>query len=358
MVLQYYAGQNGWKINNTSFILAWLTLAVFFVLRDASVGVDTKYYCEAFTQFREIPWKEIFRADVFVTPEKTWTIDFEPGYRLMNKILSEFLKTPQSITVANGVLIFTFLYLFIKKCSPNPLMSLWLFVTLGVFQTDMNVTRNAIAIFICYWAFDYIRDGRWAAYILVVLLASLFHQTAILFLPLYFLFRYGKVTWRRVLILLSVSLVLGLNTALFRDQLMEILPARYARYFITETDNIAALLVGLFNLGVIGIAMVFLRGEERMDCLQSDWFSEGVWMMVLNLVFFAMSLGFFAWARVAALFGPYQIVFIPEIVHRCKETNRRKAATMLIGTICFLQYVARMSINNIGGSIPYLFFWQ
>lgn len=47
---------------------------------------------------------------------------------------------------------------------PNAMLSIWLYLTLGVYQTEMNVARNAIAILLGYTAFHWIKERKFAPY--------------------------------------------------------------------------------------------------------------------------------------------------------------------------------------------------
>mgnify|MGYP002224239280 CR=1 FL=1 len=100
-------------------------------MRAQTVGVDTKYYVCIYQQFPQISWKELFTAQLYPTPRRTWELDLEPGYRLLNKLLSIYLPAPQWITVANSALIIALLYRWLRRESPNAMLSIWLYLTLG-----------------------------------------------------------------------------------------------------------------------------------------------------------------------------------------------------------------------------------
>lgn len=358
LYLQRRSERLGIHVRTAPLLIACTILAAFFSLRASSVGVDTKFYCYAFAQFRNISYRDLFRARVFATAANTWTINLEPGYRILNKLLSELTTNPQEITIVNGILLFVFLFLFIRVSSDDPMMSIWLFVTLGFFQSDMNVTRNAIAVFLCFCAFRWIREGRFLRYLLIVALASLIHQTALMFIPLYFLIRYVAMNRRRAAVLFALFLVLGLSMSFFQSRIISVLPYRYARYFLSGNEKLVSNLVGLFNAFVVLFTLSFTNHEERVDLEQSWQFDEGIWMLVLNVCFFAMSFGFSAASRAAALFSPYVIVFIPNILRAVRSERQRTFGCFAVAAICFLQFVLRLMVNNIGGSIPYRFFWQ
>ena len=150
------ARRQGRSAQRVALAMSCVVLWFFMAMRAQTVGVDTKYYVCIYQQFPQISWKELFNAQLYPTPRRTWELDLEPGYRLLNKLLSIYLPAPQWITVANSALIIALLYRWLRRESPNAMLSIWLYLTLGVYQTEMNVARNAIAILLGYTAFHWI----------------------------------------------------------------------------------------------------------------------------------------------------------------------------------------------------------
>ena len=146
------ARRQGRSAQRVALAMSCVVLWFFMAMRAQTVGVDTKYYVCIYQQFPQISWKELFTAQLYPTPRRTWELDLEPGYRLLNKLLSIYLPAPQWITVANSALIIALLYRWLRRESPNVMLSIWLYLTLGVYQTEMNVARNAIAILLGYTA--------------------------------------------------------------------------------------------------------------------------------------------------------------------------------------------------------------
>ena len=59
----------------------------------------------------------------------------------------------------------------------------------------------------------------------------------------------------------------------------------------------------------------------------------------------------------AALFGPYVILLIPQMLSLIESRTRRENAALLVAVVSGVQYILRMCVNNIGGTLPYDFFW-
>lgn len=348
-----YTGRNTDKIG---LIAACCILWGAMALRGNKVGVDTKYYTHVFSQFDSIPLFRVFSAKTYATESGTWTMDFEPGCRLYNKLVSYFTSWPQGITIANSTLILVLLYRFIKHNSQNFLLSIWLYVTLGTYQTEMNVTRNAIAILIVYNALHYARERRFIPYCCWCLVGASFHVSVLAFIPVYFLFRMDTLSLKKCVWIVLGFVGMGLLFSFLSSSLASALPARFAKYIGSSGGKFEKIAVGGVNAGLVCLVYFFMNREERELVFRQC--HHGMILILLNLCAFGVSLGSGYAARIAALFGPYVMVFLPEMLGLIQTQKRRAWITLLVTVLVGVQYVLRLCVNNIGGTIPYSFFWQ
>lgn len=75
----------------------------------------------------------------------------------------------------------------IIKYSPIPLLSIFLYYCFMFFKQDFTQIRAAVATGVFLWSIDDILDKRFIKYALKILLASCFHSSAIVYLPIYFI---------------------------------------------------------------------------------------------------------------------------------------------------------------------------
>lgn len=84
----------------------------------------------------------------------------------------------------------------------------------------------------------------------------------------------------------------------------------------------------------------------------------GVWILMLEMLFFCIGYDVAAATRMAALFGPYLIIFIPRLIESGIESKSvRLNVIALVMVLSGMQYIVRLQINNIGATMPYQFFW-
>lgn len=346
---------SGRKTKHIALMIACVILWFFMAFRGLSVGVDTKHYAYVFTQFEKIPFSRVFTAVTYANESESWAFDFEPGYRLVNKLLSVFFSSPQTITIFNATTIMVLWYYLIRRESPNFMLSVWLLLTLGIFQTEMNVTRNAIAILMVYNGFGYLRRGQFWRYAAICIGASLFHVAALIFLPVYWLVRRIRINPRVALMLLGASCVLGFVFPYISPYLSALLPGRFAKYLQGDNEKLQSLMVGFLNGGFFLLTCLLIPRKYRREV----WSRQrlGAMLLVINLCFFGLNIGLGDASRMAALFGPYIIILIPRMLTLIPIRAMRTDAARLIMLLSGIQYVLRMCINNIGGTMPYCFFW-
>lgn len=343
------------RVKHTTLAIACGTLAFFMACRSKWVGVDTKFYCAAFTYLQDVDFAHLFSTGIYLDASNTsWNMDFEPGYRLCNKLLGLVFTSQQTITIFNSLAILYLLYRWIRKESCDDLLSVWLYITLGVYQTEMNVARNAIAILLCYNALTYVKQGRFLRYTAVVLLAASFHKSTLLFIPLYFVFRTKLSSRKSPLALMLYSVLLGLLTLQGVALVRYIMPGFASRY-LKKSTSLEAVIVGAFYALLVVFVWLNLKGAERKNARKNA--AMGWWFLLLNLFSFALNTEMKYAARLAALFGPYMIVFIPQLLHQIEGKKRYNQTKALVVIGCGVQYILRMMINNIGGTMPYDFFW-
>ena len=355
LMLSYFG--NIRKINVSKLVIPMATIPLLFFMsfRAINVGADTKQYVFVFNQISNISLFDLFKTNTYAVGGR-YRLSFEYGYRLFNKLVSYFSTDGQAITVANSILIIFLLSLLIKKRSMHPALSIWLYITLGVFQTEMNMSRNAIAILICYLSLQFIKEKKLVKYILCVLIATLFHTSSILFIPLYWIVDKVKLTPKLMRKILIIAIVLGFGFSIVRQFLITSLPFGYGRYLIGNNTKLESLAVGVMHLLLVLLTWIMMDRAKKSEAIQAE--TIGIWMFTANIFFFCIGYDVHYAVRMAALFGPYLIILIPNLLMKGIETeNKRFNAIVIIIILTGITYILRLRINNIGATVPYEFFW-
>jgi len=119
---------------------------------------------------------------------------WEPGFKLLLQGLMLVTENFQGIFVITSLLIILLVMAYFWLFSPNPFISVFLFVALSHYYCSMNFVRQTLAAAVAMFAFPLLKrvvEKRCvfsiAGYFAVVLLASSFHMSALLLILFFFI---------------------------------------------------------------------------------------------------------------------------------------------------------------------------
>jgi len=207
----------------------------------------------------------------------------------------------------------------------------------------MNGIRQSIAGVIAFWAVKYIIKKDWFRYFLTVLIASTFHQSVLLMLPIYFLAR--KKAWSK-----AFWMVLGISVglvAVFRPFLGIIVSllektsyADYGRDMLNNSTstNILRVFIALVPL----VLAYFVRDRLREDWPESNIF---IFMSLFNLIFYMFSTQYLYFYRLCIYFELYNLVLIPRLL---AYFPRKRSVAIYIYIIIFYLVISAYQVFGWG----------
>lgn len=109
----------------------------------------------------------------------------EPGYWLLNRIIGIFSHDLNIIIIITSIITFTLIFLTIKEYSVAPAVSVLFLFVLRDYEMLICLIRQGIALAIVVYSFRYLVDEKYFKYFILILIASSFHYSAIIFMLLY-----------------------------------------------------------------------------------------------------------------------------------------------------------------------------
>lgn len=146
------------------------------------------------------PYLKYFYQD----PEYSW-FSFEPGYDLLNVIIRAIFNSYTVFLVAHAIIIYTLYIKAITKLTDLPIVALMIFYSLMIGYMGMN--RQHVALAICLYAIPFILNKEKYKFLIAIIIATLFHFSAILFLICYPLNR--KINGKIIIGSLLASIIIG-----------------------------------------------------------------------------------------------------------------------------------------------------
>ena len=108
---------------------------------------------------------------------------------------TKYSNDPQLLIFTTALITNVLIVITLYKYSRMIELSLFVFIASGMYTVSMNGIRQSLAAAIIFAATKYILDGNFKKFLLVILLASTIHQTALIFIPIYFIVR--RKAWTR-----------------------------------------------------------------------------------------------------------------------------------------------------------------
>lgn len=260
--------QKWWYISLCTLLL------VLTCIRNVDIGYDSRVYADYFLWFRDADMKSSLKRG------------FEPGYVLLNKFIGYFTGSEQVFIAVLGILTLIPLFLFIWKKSTNPILSLLIFVVMEHWFSVMGIFRQWCAVAILTLSYDCIIKRKLFPFLVCVIIAFTFHQTALFFLPLYFLYPV-RITPFKVLLCMTVAVVVGLLS----DQIVDVI-SLFARNELL--DNVDGGMTYLLVLWMIVIAIILIAGP----IINSKDMKLNYMALIYSAVIQPLSLSYSGFARI------------------------------------------------------------
>lgn len=280
--------------------------------------------------------------------DPSW-LNFEPGFEAMIRAFVAMGQQHQAFFAAVSVIIMVLVYIGYRRSSEDIALSLFLFVTLYFYFNSFNVMRQYIAMALTLCTFKDIREKHWWRFLVVTLIACLFHTSAVVFIPAYFL-AHIKMRSPWYVFLAAAAVLLRLLFRPIMNLIVRILP-RYATYLNFEGGGAA---VNMLILALVLLLLLLLRTMQRTKREHPDKMTD--LNMHINLSFWALV--FMTFSSINTLFsrvGSYYFLFttmaLPLSIKLAPKGKKGILTVVIVGlsTLICLYYLYK----NISGVVPY-----
>lgn len=316
-------------------------------LRHVATGDDTYNYFLQFEDMKIATWSSTWE---YFKDYYTYGIGKDPGYDILQKLVSSFSGSYRFFLFFVAILFFTALGNFLYKNTTRLVDVVLAFVIYSVlYYSFYSITgiRQTIATAITLFSYEFIKKRKFLPFFILILLASTIHKSVLLFLPFYFIVKIKniKLFFGSVLLLFPVLMA-------FKDyiSLIVILIGGYEDY---EKESGA----GTFTFTLMFLSVSLAALLRRKSILSNNKNAQHYFnAFAIILLFLPLSWVNPNLMRIVMYFTVFLLLFIPEIIYSLQKVsyNMRFYATITAFVVLLLLYI-RSNINN---QIPYGFFWE
>ncbi|WP_438013051.1 EpsG family protein [Psychrobacter raelei] len=279
------------SINRLSVYTPLLALSLFAGIRSYRVGTDSWNYTQEFRNNTPI-YNSSFGENV------------EYGYSLIHTLLLSLTHSYFWLFLFTAIIVVASYLFTIRKLSENYILSIFFFITLGTYTFFFNGLRQGIAMAIVAIAMPCLLQKNFKKFLLIVFLASAFHISALVVLPIYAL-----LYWRAN-ILFKLTGIFA-TTLLASGAIISYLASNNPRYeTYTEENEAGGLVVLSFN--IIMVIIIYLiaysyKIKDKKFLLLLQFYAIGIAFIVpfpilgLNPSGPQRMLNYFSWVLVLLL---------------------------------------------------------
>jgi transmembrane protein EpsG len=274
--------------------------------------------------------------------------DIEIGFILLCRFVYLFSHSPFSLFLVSSFIINIIIVLSIREASDIFWLSCFLYIAAGAFYSTFNVLRQSLAMAIVFLAVIYLMKGKTWQYFLLVCIASLFHLSALIMLPVYFIVT--RRAWSPVfLVLIIFELLIFVFYSQFVNLLMVFLVnTRYTSYkdVLLNAERGVNLVRYFVALAPILLAFLF---RKKLEKVQGS--NVLINMALLGFLLFLLALKQVYFARVCIYFSMFIVLLIPRVISVIEDKRLRYLLTFCI-LICYVTY-SYFIMPRDAGLLPY-----
>lgn len=284
------------------FITSFIQLSFIRTFVDIGSVPDLDIYQESFDYLKHSPLSSLFIS----TGEKTNELGFRFLMWIVGKIGGGF-RLFLFIVVSIYLLCY---YYAIKKYSPSIILSI-IFLLLTSYNQSIYILRQHLSIAVLLLSYEFIINRKLFKFLIVCMLATLFHTTALIWIPVYFV--YGI---RNNIVLVTLVVTIGALLSVFWQQILLYvgtdLLIGYASYL--DSDIVSNNVGAIVSFSYLLLYLVIMRKQA---------FSEGIYRLLLisssiALVLTIIGIGFNPTSRLALNFNSCLFLLIPIIIKKSK----------------------------------------
>lgn len=312
------------KIPNKNYII-FAILFLFSALR-FDVGYDYGAYYKVITDLNSINYERFGIFDRLI-------ID-----------LSRELNFYQFYFIFTSFIIIYLISKTVNNYSDNYLFSMLIFLAIPIFYLmSLTIIRQYIAISIVFFSLKYIVDRNFFKYFILITIASIFHTTALVTLPMYFLYR---VKFTKIFSLIIIFLSIFISP--FLSKILILYFPYYSNYFNNASHG-KSLLYFLFFI----LIFIFMHYKYIKDYRTSFYFN--VYTIGISLYIMFIQLG-----DVGIRISYYYLIFLIFLIPSILKIYKDKQAYFIMITLTLFIYIFNFYLfekNNYKNAyIPYNIF--
>ncbi|RDB64114.1 EpsG family protein [Gordonibacter pamelaeae] len=318
------------KSKKVCVTLIGIQLFLLLALRAESYGPDAEIYAAGYRYISSLTFSQMLGAlnpNILDNANLIYLYDFENGWVVLNWLLASLGFSYQGLIVfLAAVTSFSFCF-FSLRYSDTPWFTLFILSTMNFLWYSISILRQMLALSIFLFGIIYIVKRKPIKFMLVILLAMMFHRAVILAALLYPLSR-TKMTKRKLTYIFIAFVVLCALSAFVLPEVLKMILGVFGKEGLALSFSWNSLIT--LHI-VIVVAILLLFDVDKM----TEEFNANLSLcgVAASLLFCSVSLN----NEVLARADEYLWIFVSLLIPVClRQADPRLAVLGKMGAICLL----------------------
>lgn len=273
-------------------------------------------------------------------PKELMAQQVEEGFVLLNAVIKQLGGTVQHLFFVVTAVNLTLITCALQRYTKYPVVALLCYYGILYFQLEMIYIRQATAVALCFFALQYIQDHKIWKYMLIIVLACMFHRVAALMIPLYFLLDRKLPVWLYAAAVGVGALLMLIGVPWIQKIFLAVaglLGDNYAEKAEYYTDNSLfavgrGLSIGfVLNLAILAVVLYF---KDKLDELPYGTIMLNMFALSLLLYYYCFELVEVS-NRVRMFFLIGVIALLPMVLEVLPLFLERLAGLIVVALYCF-----------------------
>lgn len=315
------------KATKVFIIISFISIVILRAFVNIEYLPDLPAYNEGFQNILNIKFIDVATSNIGIKSD-------ELGFRYSLKILGGISNSFTFFLLIFG-LVWTYLYYkTIKEYSPFIMVSI-LFLLIGPFNQSIFVLRQHMAMAIVLISYKFIINGDLKKFLFTILLAFSFHYTAIVAIPMYFIYAI-KNNKNLVFLLITTAIITSIFTPILLNYFGREVFQDYSVYIDSEKKTNAS---GFILFAIVLLFYCFF--------LRKNIFNEGINRLLfinitIGVILLGSGIGFNPTGRLAMYYSSIGFLAIPKTIEYINNKLTRYT--------CLLSYMMLYLYINFYGS--------
>lgn len=272
---------------------------------------------------------------------------FEIGFKLLNKFILIFSNDYVWLFIVTSFIFCFFTYKAIYEQSEDVSYSIILLVATSFFFLSLNLVRQCISIAIFLYATKYIKSSNLKKYVILILIATSLHYSAMVYIPVYFICKKKVAIEKQILTMVCIIL----SMPLVEKFIYSIIGAtKYFKYIGSIYDTNEFSLWGfIINISILIFSYIFYQDNK----------DDSEYNIFVNIQFIATILLLCSSIvphvdRIVIAFTASQIIFLPKILNSIKKEFTRHVIKTMVICFYFIIMIDKIVIKGNNEVLPYI----